>query len=73
MPNTAMKILFTGSGMTSFSRQNFLAHEKARNNNLWYLKTENLYVWLKAEDIDAFLAVYLNFEIIKIFPEFFIY
>ena len=38
------------------------------------LKTENLYVWLKAKDIAvSVLTVYLIFQIVKHFPKLLIY
>ena len=38
------------------------------------LKTENLYVWLKAKDIAvSVLTVYLIFQFVKNFPKLFVY
>ena len=64
MENTVMKILFIGT-------QFFQTNEITVFNNL---KTENLYVWLKAKDIAvSVLTVYLIFQVVKNFPKLFIY
>ena len=54
-----------------FQKQFFLTNEITIFRNL---KTESLYVWLKAKDIAvSFLTVYLIFQVVKNFPKLFIY
>ena len=61
MENTVIKILFTGT--TTFQQENFLANEITIFRNL---KTESLYIWLKAKDIAvSVITVYLIFQILK--------
>ena len=64
-----MKILFFGT--LSCKNNFFLTNEITIYCNL---KTENLYVWLKAKDIAvSVLTVYLIFQVVKNFPKLFIY
>ena len=69
MENRVMKILFIG---TLSSKNNFfLTNEITIFRNL---KTERLYVWLKAkESAVSFITVYLIFQIKQKFPKLFIY
>ena len=54
-----------------FQKQFFLTNEITIFRNL---KTESLYVWLKAKDIAvSVLTVYLIFQVVKNFPKLFIY
>ena len=54
-----------------FQKQFFLTNEITNFRNL---KTENLYVWLKAKDIAvSVFTVYLIFQVVKNFPKMFIY
>ena len=54
-----------------FQKQFFLTNEITIFRNL---KTESLYVWLKAENIAvSVLTVYLTFQVVKNFPKLFIY
>ena len=54
-----------------FPKQFFLTNEITIFRNL---KTESLYVWFKAKDIDvSVLTVYLIFQVVKNFPKLFIY
>ena len=54
-----------------FQQQFFLTKEITNFRNL---KTESLYVWLKAKDIAvSILTVYLIFQLVKNFPKLFIY
>ena len=56
---------------TSFNKKLFLAKEITIFCNL---KTESLYVWLKAKDITvSVLTVYLIFQFVKNFPKLFFY
>ena len=56
---------------TQFQKQFFLTNEIIIFRNL---KTENLYVLLKAKDIAvSVLTVYLIFQVVKNFPKLFIY
>ena len=54
-----------------FQKQFFLTSEITIFRNL---KTESLYVWLKAKDIAlSVLTVYFIFQVVKTFPKLFIY
>ena len=54
-----------------FQKQFFLTNEITIFRSL---KTESLYVWLKAKDIAvSFLTVYLILQVVKNFPKLFIY
>ena len=69
MENRVMKTLFIGT----LSSENifFLTNEITIFRNL---KTESLYVWIKAMDIAvSVLTIYLIFQVVKNFPKLFIY